>query len=203
MKREPDDFARQIARYNQELLQASRRSSFPAPPPTDSAPEPPPRPMPTPPAPEPPLRPMPTPPAPEPPRNGEGYLQVQVFTAREATPLAGAHIHIYEHADGGDRLLDSDFSDDSGLSRVFTLPGVDPALSLTPGNPKPFVSYAVQVDYPGYYRIRSEKVPVFSSVLSRQPVFMVPLPEQETGESTEILYPNADTDGPNTPKGGV
>ena len=189
--RETDDFAQQIARYNQELRETSRRASVPTPP----TPEPPPRPMPTPPTPEPPPRPMPTPPPtrPEYPREETGFLQVQAFTAREATPLADAHILIYEKTLDGDRVVASGFTDNSGLSPVFSLPGVSASLSLKPGFPSPYVSYAVQVDAPGYYRVRSENVPVFSAVLSRQPVFMVPLPEQEFGVDKEILFPDAST----------
>lgn len=205
---ESDDFARQIARYNQELLQTSRRSAFP-----DAVPQPPA-------GMDLPIRetanepfpdsltgqsaPMPQDasdaPAPDGaesssyPRDETGYLQVQVFTAREATPLVNAHVHIYEATDAGDSLVTSAFSDISGFSPVFSLPGVSNALSLQPGFPHPYVSYAVQVDHPGYYRVRTENVPVFSGVVSRQPIFMVPMPEQETGSDIEIRYPNTDAD---------
>lgn len=211
MKQTPmgEDLARQIDRYNRELRNASKRSQLPAdtdPTPSVSA-EKEPQPSPATPsaAPQPPvlteLTPAPDTPtfdlpggdapvSPAYPLSGTGYLQIQVFTAREATPLPGAHVTVCEAAGDQAHLLATAQTDSSGFSPLFSLPSVSADLSRQPGAHRPYTVYDITAEHPGYFRVRTEQVPVFSGVVSRQPVFLTPLPETED-EQPEILYPTA------------
>lgn len=130
----------------------------------------------------------PPPPPTDYPRDSIGYLQVQVFTAREASPLEGAHIAVYETTDEGSHLVTAAQSDNSGFSPLFALPSVSRQLSQQPGSPHPYVPYAVTVNFPGYYRVRNESIPVFAGVISRQPIFLTPLPEMGADDNFEIVY---------------
>ncbi len=108
----------------------------------------------------------------------EGYLVVQVFTARSSIPLQGAEVTITTtQSDGGEHLMISAETNESGRTQIFALPTPPISESEHPGGPRPYSVYNVRVAYPGFYITELRDVPVFPDRTSVQPINMIPFVE--------------------------
>lgn len=108
---------------------------------------------------------------------GVGYLIVNVSTARGAIPLDGASVTVMYDEENNTSVFTVLTTDMSGKTPKIELPAPPRALSETPGNTRPYATYALQIDKDGYYRITNTGVPIFSGITSIQPVEMIPLAE--------------------------
>ncbi len=115
-----------------------------------------------------------------------GYIQVRTFTAREATPVAGADVVITK----GDTVLHQLRTDENGSTVVVELPTVSRKLSQQSGNLHPYETYDIRIKAPGYLNVISKDVPVFEGITAVQNVAMIPLPE--FGSATETEYENTE-----------
>lgn len=210
-----DDFVREIARYHQEMIQTARRSAFRETDAPQQNEQPQNNVLLQPPTKQPPLqeprftdiesdgnphqdeRGVPNPPAADNnapsapsdmPRDATGYLRIQTFTAREASPVPNAHITVYEETDNGDILITSVITDESGISPTIPLPTVSATLSQQPEDFNPYITYAITTDANGYYRVTNRRIPIFGGIVSNQPVFLVPLPEQSADNEPPLVY---------------
>lgn len=105
----------------------------------------------------------------------EGYLVVQVFTARSSIPLADASITITAaQPDGSDSLVLSATTDDSGKTKTFALPTPPISASEHPGGQRPYSVYNIRAAYPGFYITELRDVPVFPDRTTVQPINMIP-----------------------------
>ncbi len=113
-----------------------------------------------------------------------GYLRVYVFTANSAEPLAGARVTVTRPAEDRDEVLfASATTDGDGFTQVIPLPSVNPALTMRPDVPQPYVTYNIRVQAEGFSPTRYENVPVYGDNYVTQPAAMVPLlPGQSTGD---------------------
>lgn len=100
-----------------------------------------------------------------------GYLRVFAFTANEAEPIQGARVTVRR----GDTLFSNTATDRDGYTPVIPLPSVDPALTLQPGGPQPYVTYDIQVTADGFRPVLHENVPVYGNNYVTQPVTLLPL----------------------------
>ena len=100
-----------------------------------------------------------------------GYLRVFAFTANEAEPIQGARVAVRR----GDTLFANTATDRDGYTPVIPLPSVDPALTLQPGGPQPYVTYDIQVTADGFRPVLHENVPVYGNNYVTQPVTLLPL----------------------------
>lgn len=147
------------------------------------------------PAPEPEYTPVPEPaPEPEPqeenerPETDTGYIQVRTFTAREAIPIAGALVTITQENEKGTKLQWAVVTDQDGLTPKLKVPAVSSQLSLQPGTEQPYSQYTIQVDMPGFYRVKFMDVPIYGGITAIQPVKLIPLPEGTVG-MPEMVFP--------------
>lgn len=105
----------------------------------------------------------------------EGYLVVQVFTARSSIPLADANITITSaQPDGGEDLIISAITDESGKTKTFVLPTPPISASEHPGGQRPYSVYNIRAAYPGFYITELHDVPVFPDRTTVQPINMIP-----------------------------
>lgn len=118
----------------------------------------------------------------EPPATDTGYLVIRAFTARQAVPVAGAHVSVSRQTDSGEELYKLAVTDIDGRTPVMALPAASRELSQKPGNEHPYISYIVRVNQPGYIPVRDFRVPVYGGVTAIQPVELIPLPEQNNGQ---------------------
>ncbi|MBO5356554.1 MAG: hypothetical protein J6A53_00160 [Clostridia bacterium] len=116
-----------------------------------------------------------------------GFLTVNVRTANGAIPIEGALVNIYENIEtdngNGDltnangHLIYSMRTDSSGQTEKVALPTKNVALSLEPGNVRPFMSYNVFASKEGYFDSDVINMPIFQGITSVQPINLIPLSE--------------------------
>lgn len=122
------------------------------------------------------------------PMTDTGYIQVRTFTAREAIPIEGALVTITQEDGNGTKLQWALVTDKDGLTPTVAVPTVSSTLSLQPGVEHPYSQYTIQVDMPGYYRVKNIDVPVYGGITALQPVELIPLPEGTIG-TPEVVFP--------------
>ena len=86
-------------------------------------------------------------------------------------------------------ILDSDMTDESGKSRIFSLktpPGSDSQQSDN-GGEKPYATYNISVKSDGYVEKIAMNVPVFSGVVSVQGIDMLPISAAGGRTSPQII----------------
>ena len=101
---------------------------------------------------------------------GTGYLVVQVTTANSAVPLSGAHVAISADLPGdGDVIYDLRTGSGGRTERV-ALETLPRAMSETPGDIKPYLTYHIEVSAPGYEKAIYQNVPILTGLphFSRQ-----------------------------------
>ena len=128
------------------------------------------------------------------PEDATGYLVVRAFTARNALPIEGATVTVMRHKAGSTsgEVLKITRTGPDGNTPVMELPTVKAELSEVPGNPCPYSTYDVQIDYPGNFSILNVGVPVYDGIKSLQPAEMVPLPENFQGNPVQTTYETED-----------
>lgn len=139
-------------------------------PPSPPAPIPPPPPAPPVPMPEPAPPPRPTP-TPIPPslQDGTGQLIGIVTSFRGLYPVKGAKVTVFTGNIDDMQIIDTDFTDDSGRTKAFTLSAPAKELSASSGaSQKPYASYNMMVESDGYIDNIHLNIPVFSGVVSLQ-----------------------------------
>lgn len=104
-----------------------------------------------------------------------GYLRVFVFSGNAAEPLPGARVVISRKEQGNDILFANAATDIDGFTPVIPLPSVNPALTLQPNVPNPYVAYDIQVLADGFVPTIYENVPVYGNNYVTQPAAMIPL----------------------------
>lgn len=106
---------------------------------------------------------------------GEGYLSVQVVTANGALPVRDAVVTIKKVENGKTVYEKTLLTNESGNTETVTLPTPKKSLSENPEFADiPYADYQVQVTANSYMTVMIEKVPVFSGILSIQPVSLIP-----------------------------
>lgn len=115
-----------------------------------------------------------------------GFLTVNVKTANGALPLENALVTIYsspppsasnEPALGETDVIYSLKSDRNGKTQKVALKAKPLALSQTPNEEFPYLSYNILVTKDGYYDNTYLNVPVFDGITSIQEVYLIPLSE--------------------------
>lgn len=112
-----------------------------------------------------------------------GYLRVFTFTANEAEPIVGAQITV--RRDG--TLYANVSTDRDGYTPVIPLPTVDPARSLQPGGPQPYVTYDIQVNAQGFLTTQHTNVPLYGNTYVTQPIAMLPLLPNGNPDATQAF----------------
>lgn len=121
-------------------------------------------------------------------RQSVGYLTVSAVTANGAMPVVGAHVTVSQPGeDGRLQLVALAQTDENGKSPRFELMVPATSYSEQPGTERPYGEYVVQVDYPGYFTMVYEKVPVFAGVNSLQQANLRPVPEGTDPKQVVVL----------------
>lgn len=128
------------------------------------------------------------------PRNAVGFLLVQVFSARGVLPVEGATVTVSGTENGKPVLYHTVFTDRSGLSPLMSLPAVSAQLSMKPGAYQPYTTYTVRVQKDGFYPVENTRVPIYEGIVARQPVNLVPLPENQREGEPQIFPENGPAD---------
>ncbi len=127
------------------------------------------------------------------PMPGRGYLIVSVRTGAGAIPLEGALVTLRgDEAIEGDAIA-SFITDLSGNTPRITLPAPPRINSESPGGGKPYASYSADISLDGYYSNLYTNIPIFDTITSVQTAYLIPLPEDGSGRTEEVLTFDART----------
>lgn len=100
-----------------------------------------------------------------------GYLRVFVFTGEGAQPLESARVTVNREGTAYANVT----TNRDGFTPVLSLPSVDPALTLTPGNLTPYTAYDISITADGYQGVRHFNVPVYGNNYVTLPTPLYPL----------------------------
>ena len=115
--------------------------------------------------------------------DGVGYLIVKVSTALGAIPLDDALVTIRGAERENSDVIYSQKTDRSGITQRVSLKAPSIVESESPGYPRPYALYSVDVRRDGYLPLRLEDVAVFDSITSIQPAIMIPLTDNSYKDS--------------------
>lgn len=117
-----------------------------------------------------------------------GILTVRAYTSSAQLPIEGAAILITQPGRNGVKLIASRITDRNGKTAPVTIETPDRSESQQAGGNIPYTTVDITADHPDYERIVVENVQVFSGVLSRQNLEMLPVDSRpETWNMTEIF----------------
>ena len=124
---------------------------------------------------------------------GRGYLVVSVRAGEGAIPLEGALVTLRGgDATEGDAIA-SFITDRSGNTPRITLPAPPRINSESPGGGKPYASYSADISLDGYFSNLYTNIPIFDTITSVQTAYLIPLPEDGSGRSGDVLLFDART----------
>lgn len=124
---------------------------------------------------------------------GRGFLIVSVRTGAGAIPLEGALVTLRgDEAIEGDAIA-SFITDQSGNTPRITLPAPPRINSESPNGGKPYASYSADVSLDGYYSNLYTNIPIFDTITSVQTAYLIPLPEDGSGNTEEEFVFDART----------
>ena len=117
-----------------------------------------------------------------------GFITVSVTTATGSSPVPNAEVMISKLTDTGDTVLYRYITDESGqtpLSKLQT-PKLQNSLSEFSEGPD-FSLYNVTVSSDGFYPLVSLDIPVFTGIISRQQMILVPFTASSDGGMTDYV----------------
>ena len=112
-----------------------------------------------------------TPPTPPPrPQNTTSGNLIGIVTAiRSLYPVQNAKVTIFTGEYPQMNIIDTDLTNESGRTKIFTLPTPEKALSLEEDNKTiPYATYNMLVEADGYIKNIHLNIPVFSTITSLQ-----------------------------------
>ncbi len=117
---------------------------------------------------------------------GRGRLVIQAVVAGGALPIGGATVTVTNNSG---EVIEVQTTDNSGRTPGVVLPAPSAEYSQKPGTVRPYATYNVRIEKPGYYTREFLNVAVFDRIESIQPVIMEPLGEDAT-ESDRVNVVN-------------
>lgn len=118
---------------------------------------------------------------------GLASLLVTVSTGDSSRPIKDALVTVTKREKNEEKLIKILLTDASGKTEIIYLPAPLKAESQTPNGEKPFSSYNIRVDYPGYYSVENVDVPIFSEIVNIQPIALIPLPLDSFKGKTKVF----------------
>lgn len=114
---------------------------------------------------------------------GIGYLIVRVTTANGAIPLSDATVVIRGNTPETSGVMHTQYTDRDGTTQKLPLPAPPASEANAPGNSTPYATYNIDVSRAGYFNHTYQNVPIFDRITALQPVELVPLSANGTGDN--------------------
>ena len=132
-----------------------------------------------------------------------GFLVFTVRTANGAIPIKNALVNIYENkkdsgAMSNGYLLYTLRTNELGQTEKIALPTKSSALSTSPGNERPFLSYNVFASSEGYFDSDVINIPIFQGITSIQPINLLPVSEYSSPNDFTPSYDSRFVEIPDT-----
>lgn len=109
--------------------------------------------------------------------DGTGGLQVKVTTLSRLYPVPNAFITVFTGASNNKTVVETDTTDESGLTGIFNLktPPKSESQQISESGDIPYANYNISVKSDGYVEQIIMNVPVFSGVVSVQNIDILPI----------------------------
>lgn len=107
--------------------------------------------------------------------SGVGFLIVKISAARGAIPIDEATVYVYGTNKNDTGLYAVVTTDADGIAKKIPLPAPPKKTSATAGQDSPFAKYNLEIIKNGYYSEEFIEVPIFDTITSIQPVYLMPL----------------------------
>ena len=111
------------------------------------------------------------------PMSGTGYLLMRVSTAQGAIPVEGATVTVRDGnaTQGKGSVVRVLVTDRDGKTERIALAAPPRENSERPVAALPYATYYADVEAKGYYRQSFNSIPVYDTITSIQPVFLIPI----------------------------
>ena len=129
-----------------------------------------------------------------------GKLVVSAAAAFGAIPIRDAFVSVrIPSLETGAEITHILMTGADGLTEPIEIETPSVSESLAPGGKKPYTEVDIEVSADGYYRVLSQRVPIYPGITSIQPVRMIPIPESEDGKEfpNDTIIVNEGDGGPN------
>ena len=131
--------------------------------------------------------PLPTPTINQPENGQTGRLLGVVTSFNSLYPVENARVTVFSGEYEDMNIIDTDLTDISGKTKVFTLPTPDKNLSMAPDlSQKPYASYNMVVEADGFLKNIHLNIPIFSGITSIQRSDLI-LDEDQNGNEPQIF----------------
>lgn len=114
-----------------------------------------------------------------------GFLKVQVYSARGAFPLKDARVVISKEFDNQQKIFYEMVTDESGITEPVSLPAPDASHSFVVDGMRPYENYNIEVSKDGFQTSLREGLPIFPGVVSLQPIQLRPLLASEQNNNAK------------------
>ena len=128
-----------------------------------------------------------TPIAPPPENEQKGRLLGMVTSFNSLYPVENAKVTIFSGEYEDMNVIDTDLTDNSGKTKVFSLPTPDKNLSMAPDlSQRPYAVYNMLVESDGFLKNIHLNIPVFSGITSIQRSDLI-IDADQTGNEPQIF----------------
>ena len=115
-----------------------------------------------------------------------GFLKVQVYSARGAFPIKDAKITIFKEFDGQNKIFYEILTDESGITQPVSLPAPDASHSFAVDGIRPYENYSISVSKFGFEDATRNGLPIFPGVVSLQPIQLGPQLASQQDENPNL-----------------
>jgi len=121
-------------------------------------------------------------------KTDSGNLVAMVTAIRSLYPVKGAKVTVFTGDINKMQIADTDYTDQSGKTKIFTLPTPERSLSLSPESKiLPYGVYNMMVEADGYLTNVHLNIPVFSGITSVQSTNMTLLETAGVDKGPQIF----------------
>ncbi len=104
----------------------------------------------------------------------QGILKAQTYAGQRGFPVQDVKVEIIKNFPSGKYLVDTQWTDISGLTQPVLLPAHPAEESNQPGNDHPYTTYDVLFTHPDYTTMLVHNVAIFEGITSMQSMEMIP-----------------------------
>ena len=116
-----------------------------------------------------------------------GRLLGVVTSFNSLYPVENARVTVFSGEYEDMQVIDTDLTDNSGKTKVFTLPTPDKNLSMAPDlSQKPYASYNMLVEADGFLKNIHLNIPIFSGITSIQRSNLI-LDQDQNGNEPQVF----------------
>ncbi len=117
-----------------------------------------------------------------------GTLKIMITSSLGLLPIQGALVRVSFTGDSG-QTIDTLTTDESGQTKVISIPAPNVSLSLAPDQPQPYAQVSVSVTVPDYETALVDGIQILPGELALQTIRLRPLflPETSGGEEIYVI----------------